>query len=156
MKSDELIEALSNPFIPPSAPLLFPRRVKRVKKAVDAYLEKFRPPSLGTLSVGGRLHRGTQQLPRNIMVPVDNDNSSSSNTAFIVDRDAVAKDLKRDMDEMLDVMCGSTEALPETIASVSAVFSRIKELGGDIRTNKQRRKSTPTRNGGIQDAMYLD
>jgi len=40
MKSDELIKALSNPFIPSSVPLLFPRHVRRVKKAADAYLEK--------------------------------------------------------------------------------------------------------------------
>ena len=40
MKSDELIRALSKPFIPSIAPLLFPRRVKRVRKAAAAYLEK--------------------------------------------------------------------------------------------------------------------
>ena len=40
MKSDVLIRALSKPFIPPLAPILFPRRVKRVRKAVEAYLEK--------------------------------------------------------------------------------------------------------------------
>ena len=40
MKSDELIKALSKPFIPPVAHIIFPRRIKRVRKAVDAYLEK--------------------------------------------------------------------------------------------------------------------
>jgi hypothetical protein len=40
MKSDELTRALSKPFIPSLAPLLFPRRVKRVEKAAAAYLEK--------------------------------------------------------------------------------------------------------------------
>ena len=40
MKSDELTRALSKPFIPSFAPLLFPCRVKRVRKAAAAYLEK--------------------------------------------------------------------------------------------------------------------
>ena len=40
MKSDELTKALSKPFIPSAASILFPRRVKRVQKAVSAYLEK--------------------------------------------------------------------------------------------------------------------
>ena len=40
MKYDELTRALSKPFIPPSVILLFPRRIQRVKKAVEAYLEK--------------------------------------------------------------------------------------------------------------------
>jgi hypothetical protein len=40
MKSDELTKALSKPFIPSIALLLFPRRIKRVIKAVEAYLEK--------------------------------------------------------------------------------------------------------------------
>ena len=40
MKSDELTRALSKPFIPSFAPLLFPRRVKRVREAANAYLEK--------------------------------------------------------------------------------------------------------------------
>ena len=40
MKSDELTRALSKPFIPSLAPLLFPRRVKRVRKAAAAYLKK--------------------------------------------------------------------------------------------------------------------
>jgi hypothetical protein len=44
-KSDELIKELSNPFIPSSATLLSPLRVKRVKKAVDAYLAKVRRSS---------------------------------------------------------------------------------------------------------------
>jgi hypothetical protein len=40
MKYDELTKALSKPFIPPSVVLLFPRRIQRVRKAVEAYLEK--------------------------------------------------------------------------------------------------------------------
>jgi len=40
MKSDELTEALSKPFIPSAAYILFPRRIKRVQKAVGTYLEK--------------------------------------------------------------------------------------------------------------------
>jgi len=40
MKSDELTKALSKPFIPSVACILFPRRIKRVQKAVSAYLEK--------------------------------------------------------------------------------------------------------------------
>ena len=40
MKSDMLTRVLSKPFIPSLAPILFPRRVKRVRKAAAAYLEK--------------------------------------------------------------------------------------------------------------------
>jgi len=40
MKFDELTRALSKPFIPSSAVPLFPRRIQRVRKAVEAYLEK--------------------------------------------------------------------------------------------------------------------
>ena len=40
MKSDELTRVLSKTFIPSFAPLLFPRRVKRVRVAANAYLEK--------------------------------------------------------------------------------------------------------------------
>ena len=40
LKSDMLTTALSKPFIPSLAPILFPRRVKRVRKAAVAYLEK--------------------------------------------------------------------------------------------------------------------
>ena len=40
MKSDKLTKALSKPFIPSVARILFPRRIKRVQKAVGAYLEK--------------------------------------------------------------------------------------------------------------------
>jgi hypothetical protein len=40
MKSDDLTKALSKPFIPSVASLLFPRQVKRVREAVEAYLEK--------------------------------------------------------------------------------------------------------------------
>jgi hypothetical protein len=39
-KFDELTKALSKSFIPPSAVHLFPRRIQRVRKAVEAYLEK--------------------------------------------------------------------------------------------------------------------
>ena len=40
MKSDMLTSALSKPFIPSLVPILYPRRVKRVRKAAAAYLEK--------------------------------------------------------------------------------------------------------------------
>lgn len=40
MKSKDLIKVLSRPFIPSQAYFLFSRRIKRVRKAVDAYLEK--------------------------------------------------------------------------------------------------------------------
>ena len=40
MKSDMLTTALSKPFIPSLAPIFFPRRVKRVRRAAAAYLEK--------------------------------------------------------------------------------------------------------------------
>ena len=40
IKSDELTRALSKSFIPPAAPLLFPRLIKRVRKAADDYLER--------------------------------------------------------------------------------------------------------------------
>ena len=49
MKSDMLTTALSKPFIPSLAPILFPRRVKRVRKAAAAYLDKVsRRACLGT------------------------------------------------------------------------------------------------------------
>jgi hypothetical protein len=40
MKSDDLTKALSKPFIPSVASLLFPRQIKRVREAVETYLEK--------------------------------------------------------------------------------------------------------------------
>ena len=40
MKSDMLTKALSKPFIPSAACILFPLRIKRVQEAVGAYLEK--------------------------------------------------------------------------------------------------------------------
>jgi len=40
MKSEELTKALSKPFIPSVASILFPCRIKRVQKAVSAYFEK--------------------------------------------------------------------------------------------------------------------
>jgi len=43
MKSDELIKALSKSFIPSVAHILFPRRIRRVRKVADAYLEKVSP-----------------------------------------------------------------------------------------------------------------
>jgi hypothetical protein len=39
-KSEELTRALSKSAIPLSASLLFPRRIKRVRKAIDTYLDK--------------------------------------------------------------------------------------------------------------------
>jgi hypothetical protein len=43
MKSDKLTKALSKPFIPSAACIFFPCRIKRVQKAVGAYLEKVSP-----------------------------------------------------------------------------------------------------------------
>ena len=40
LKSDELTKALSKPFIPPVACIIFPLRIKRVQEAVGEYLEK--------------------------------------------------------------------------------------------------------------------
>jgi len=40
MKSEELTKALSKPFIPSVASILFPCHIKRVQKAVSAYFEK--------------------------------------------------------------------------------------------------------------------
>jgi hypothetical protein len=40
MKSNDLTKALSKPFIPSVAWLLFPRHIRRVREAVEAYLEK--------------------------------------------------------------------------------------------------------------------
>ena len=40
MKSDELTKALSKPFIPTAACILFPLRIKRVQEAMGDYLEK--------------------------------------------------------------------------------------------------------------------
>ena len=74
------------------------------------------------------MRRGTQQLPQNIVVPVDD--------GFIADRDAVEKEMKRNMDEMLDVLYSSSDALPETVASVNAVFSQITEVVGNIKKRK--------------------
>ena len=49
MKSDELTKALSKPFIPSAAYILFPRRIKRVQKAVSDYLEKVSPRACSDL-----------------------------------------------------------------------------------------------------------
>ncbi|KIM44200.1 hypothetical protein M413DRAFT_376731 [Hebeloma cylindrosporum] len=54
-RSDELTRELSKPFIPLSASFLFPRRIKRVRKLIDAYLDKFGPSTdtLGRARVEG-------------------------------------------------------------------------------------------------------
>ena len=56
MKSDMLTPALSKPFIPSLAPILFPRRVKRVRKAAAAYLEKVSRKSCSGRSDDEPLH----------------------------------------------------------------------------------------------------
>ena len=43
-QSHKLTKALSKPFIPWPAPILFPRRIKQVSKAIGAYLEKASRP----------------------------------------------------------------------------------------------------------------
>ena len=66
-RSNELTRELSKPFIPSSAILLFPLRIKRVRKAVDAYLEKVSGIAcsrfqLMYLSVDSSLHHPRKQF----------------------------------------------------------------------------------------------
>ena len=48
------------------------------------------------------------------------------------------KDLKKNIDKMLDVVYGPTGTHAETIASVSAVFAHINEVGRNI--NREERQ----------------
>jgi len=64
MKSDELTNALSKSFIPLAAHILFPRRIKRVRKAVNAYLEKFGPLSFNVSSTERVVHHSTRLQPQ--------------------------------------------------------------------------------------------
>jgi hypothetical protein len=68
------------------------------------------------------------------------------------------RDLRRDIDDMLDFIYGSTGAHAGTTASVRALFTQVKEVAQDIRRGKQHHEfeRTPTGNGSTQDAMYLD
>ena len=45
------------------------------------------------------------------------------------------KDLKRNMDRMLNTIYGSTGVDPEILASVSAVFDQFNKVGADIGTS---------------------
>jgi len=76
----------------------------------------------------------------------------------IAERDKLEKELKRSIDEMLDVMYGPTRVHMETIASVNTAFSHINEVGRNIRRDNQHRQSTQmVGNGNTQDStMYLD
>ena len=57
-RSDELTRALSKSSIPLSASFLFPRQIKQVQKAVDAYLEKVNSRPYSCLKITDRLmHR---------------------------------------------------------------------------------------------------
>ena len=97
MKFDELTRALSKPFIPPSVVLLFPRRIQRVRKAVDAYLEKvssricylrtcddvplhwqFSTSGLDTLNVEVAVRRSMRRLPQSFLVTFNDNNPESS------------------------------------------------------------------------------
>ena len=97
MKYDELTRALSKPFIPPSVVLLFPRRIQRVRKAVDAYLEKvssricylrtcddvplcwqFSTSGLYTLNVEVAVRRSMRRLPQSFLVTFNDNNPESS------------------------------------------------------------------------------
>jgi len=66
------------------------------------------------------------------------------------------RDLKGNIDDMLDIIYGSTGAHPKTAASVQALLNQVKEMGRDIGRGKQHRKSTLTGSGNTQDTMCLD
>ena len=97
MKSDMLTRALSKPFISSLAPILFPRRVKRVRKAAEAYLEKvsrrvfclgrsddeplhsqFGPSTLDASSVEEGVRHNMRGLPQSNLIAIDDDGPESS------------------------------------------------------------------------------
>ena len=63
------------------------------------------------------------------------------------------KFLKRNMDDMLDMIYEPTEAYQNSqdIASVNAAFNHLTKVRGEIRANKRRRKSNLTGNESSQD-----
>jgi len=136
LKSDELTRALSRPFIPSHAPLLFPRRVKRVRKAAAAYLKKFSPSSLDASSVEARVRRSMRGLPHINMIAIDDDNPESSRRIFLTGRDATKKDLKRNIDHMLDAIFCPTGSDPKILESVGAAFDLVNKLGTEIATRQ--------------------
>jgi uncharacterized protein (DUF2236 family) len=68
----------------------------------------------------------------------------------LTDRDEAKKRLRRNIDCMLDVIYGPTQAHSKTIASVNAMFNQINKLGGEIRREKRRQKGT-RRKGSIKN-----
>ena len=44
------------------------------------------------------------------------------------------QELRRNFDNMLDLVYGRTEGHPKTIASVNALFNRVNKLGREIGT----------------------
>jgi len=55
-----------------------------------------------------------------------------------MDRVVAEKQLKRDIDTMLDLVYGPTGAHPKAIASVNAAFNRVRKLGREIRGDGER------------------
>jgi hypothetical protein len=129
MKSNELIKELSKPFIPSIAPIFFPRRIKRVRRAVAAYLEKFTPLSLDASSVKRVVHHSMQLQPQH-NVP------GSSKKELPTDRDMAKKRLTQNIDNMLDVIYSTAGANPKTIANINATLNRVNKVGSKIRRDK--------------------
>jgi hypothetical protein len=94
----------------------------------------------------GGIRCGPQFQPQHNVVAFDDSDcdSDGSRLVFLTDRDVAKKRLRRNIDDMLDVIYGPTEAHPKTMASVNAMFDHIDKLGGEIRREKRRRKDTPT------------
>jgi hypothetical protein len=69
MKSDELTKALSKPFIPSVACILFPRRIKRVQKAVGAYLEKVSQRACSDLRIPTDIYLYVDSSVRRVWAP---------------------------------------------------------------------------------------
>jgi len=69
MKSDELIKALSKPFIPSAACIIFPRHIKRVQKAVGVYLEKVSQRDCSDLRTRIDIYLYVDSLVRQVWAP---------------------------------------------------------------------------------------
>ena len=52
----------------------------------------------------------------------------------MADRDVAERQLKRHIDNMLDLVYGPSRAHPKSIASVNALFNRVDELGRELET----------------------
>jgi len=141
VKSDLLTRALSKPFIPSLAPLLFPRLVKRIRKAAAAYLKKFSPSNLDASSVEAGVRRSMRCLPQSNLISIENDGPESSGKVFLTGRDATRNDLKQNIDHMLDAIYCPTGADPKILASVSAVFDQVNKVGTEIRVETRQTTS---------------